>query len=347
MSAKLDGSGQPLARVDEGRPQTVEGQPEDPSQPPQNERRKKSLWSRMVFHRWHYLFVTPMVITLIAFTLWPIVASWAYGFYDWSGFGPLDDWIGLSNYIEAATDPAYWNAYGNTFWFMFASVFIQAPLALVFALVLNNPKLVGRNIYRILIFIPVVSTTAVVGLVFSVLLDTNRGPINMALEAIGLDSVNFLGSSSTALATIIAVETWRGLGITMIYWLAALQTIPAELYDAAKIDGAGRFATFRDITIPLLMPFAVIILLLTFITSFNAFDIVQTMTAGGPNGATDIVATYIYRYAFSPEQFIPRFGFASASALLFGIVIMVLSLAQLLIVRRARRRAAGLVGNTK
>ncbi|BDZ55760.1 carbohydrate ABC transporter permease [Agromyces marinus] len=316
-------------------------------EPPGPPERKKNddLWSRMKAHRWHYLFVAPMVITLLLFTLWPIVASWGYGFFDWNGFGPLEDWVGLDNFIEAATDPAYWNSFGNTFWFAFASVFIQAPLALLFALVLNNPKLFGRNVYRVLIFIPVVSTTAVVGLVFAVLLDTNRGPINVALEAIGLDPVNFLGSSSTALATVIAVETWRGLGITMIYWLAALQTIPVELYDAAKIDGAGRFASFRSITIPLLMPFAIIILLLTFITSFNAFDIVQTMTAGGPNGATDIVATYIYRYAFSPEQFIPRFGYASAAALLFGVVIMALSLVQLIIVRRVRRRAAGLEGS--
>ena len=299
------------------------------------------LWRRVKGHRWNYLFVAPMVVLLAMFTLWPIVASWAYGFYAWDGFGPLEDFIGLSNYREAATDPAFWRAFRNTFWFAFASLFVQAPLALIFALTLNNPRLFGRNVYRVLLFIPVVSTTAVVGLVFSVLLDTNRGPINTALDFVGIDPVNFLGSSSTALATVIAVETWRGLGITLIYWLAALQTIPAELYEAAKIDGASRLQTFRFITIPLLAPFAVIILLLTFITSFNAFDIVQTMTAGGPNGSSDIVQTYIYRYAFAPTQFVPRFGFASAAALLFGLVVMILTLVQVLVVRRVRRRSSG------
>jgi multiple sugar transport system permease protein len=305
-------------------------------------RSRDGLWERMKAHRWHYAFVAPMVILLGLFTLWPIVASWAYGFYDWDGFGPLEDFIGLDNYREAASDPAFWRAFGNTFWFAFASIFVQAPLALLFALVLNNARLFGRNVYRVLLFIPVVSTTAVVGLVFSVLLDTNRGPINTALEFFGVDAVNFLGSSSTALVTVIAVETWRGLGITMIYWLAALQTIPGELYDAAKIDGAGKLQTFASITIPLLKPFAIIILLLTFITSFNAFDIVQTMTAGGPNGSSDIVQTYIYRYAFAPTQFIPRFGFASAAALLFGLVVMLLTVVQLLVVRKIRRRDAGL-----
>lgn len=312
--------------------------------PERKPRGRGSLWKRIKLHRWHYLFVAPMVILLAMMTLWPIVASWAYGFFKWDGFGPLKDFVGLDNFVEALGDPAFWNAFGNTFWFAFAAVFVQVPLALLFALVLNNPRLFGRNLYRVLLFIPVVSTTAVIGLVFSVLLDTNRGPINMALETLGLGHVNFLGSSSTALVTVIAVETWRSMGITMIYWLAALQTVPAELYDAAKVDGAGRIATFRSITLPLLKPFAIIILLLTFVSSFGAFDIVQTMTAGGPNGASDIVATYIYRYAFSPQLFVPRYGYASAAALIFGIIVMVLSVVQLVIVRQTRRRASGFGG---
>jgi len=265
-----------------------------------------------------------------------------YSFYDWDGFGPLDSFVGLDNFREAVSDPAYWRAFRNTFAFSAASIFVQVPLALLFAIVLNNPKLLGRNIYRVLLFIPVVSTTAVIGLIFAVLLDTNRGPVNTALLAVGLDDpVNFLGSGSTALASVVAVETWKGLGITMIYWLAALQTIPGDVYDAAKIDGAGRLATFRHITAPLLKPFAVIILLLTFVTSFNAFDIVQTMTGGGPNGASDIVQTYIYRYAFNPTQFVARYGFASAAALFFGLVVMLLTLVQFVLVRRVRARDSG------
>lgn len=305
-------------------------------------RRGADLWRQVERHRWHYVFVLPMVVLLGMFTLWPIVASWVYAFYDWDGFGPLEDFVGLGNFVEAAGDPAFWRAFRNTFAFSAASIFVQVPLALLFAIVLNNPRLLGRNVYRVLLFIPVVSTTAVIGLIFAVLLDTNRGPVNTALLAIGLDNpVNFLGSSSTALVSVIAVETWKGLGITMIYWLAALQTIPKDVYDAAKIDGAGKFATFWSITLPLLKPFAVIILLLTFVTSFNAFDIVQTMTGGGPNGASDIVQTYIYRYAFDPVQFVARFGFASAAGLFFGLAVMVLTIMQFLVVRRMRRNDSG------
>lgn len=295
--------------------------------------------AEVVKHRWHYAFTVPMVVSLVLFTLWPIFSSWVYSFYRWDGFGPLENFVGLDNFRASIADPAFWRAFRNTFAFSAASVFVQMPLALLFALVLNNPKLFGRNVYRVLLFIPVVSTTAVVGLVFKVLLDTNRGPANTFLMSLGLDSpVNFLGDSDTALLTVIAVETWRGLGITMIYWLAALQTIPGDVYDAAAIDGAGRWVTLRDVTLPLLKPFAIIILLLTFITSFNAFDIVQTMTGGGPNGASDIVQTYIYRYAFNPENFVARYGFASAAGLAFGLVVMVLTIIQVMIVRN--RRAA-------
>lgn len=304
-------------------------------------RRRGRLGREIVKHRWHYLFVAPMAITLVLFTLWPIVASWTYSFYQWDGFGPLEIWVGLDNFAQAIDDPAYWSAFRNTFAFAAASIFVQMPLALLFALVLNNDKLTGRGIYRTLIFIPVVSTTAVVGLVFAVLLDANVGPINAAFGWIGLGPFNFLGDSATSLWTVIAVETWRGLGITMVYWLAALQTIPRDVYDAAAIDGAGRWKTLRHITLPMLTPFAIIILLLTFVTSFNAFDIVQTMTGGGPNGSSDIVQTYIYRYAFAPDNFVAQYGFASAAALLFGIVVMVLTVIQGGLVRKVRRADGG------
>lgn len=303
--------------------------------------RRAELRVEIVKHRWHYLFVVPMLVSLVLFTLWPIVSSWVYSFYSWDGFGPLTNYVGLDNFRAAMGDPAFWRAFRNTFAFSAASVFVQMPLALLFALVLNNPRLFGRNVYRVLLFIPVVSTTAVVGLIFAVLLDANSGPVNTFLMTLGLDRINFLGDSSTALTSVIAVETWRGLGITMIYWLAALQTIPSDVYDAAAIDGAGRWATLRHVTLPLLRPFAVIILLLTFITSFNAFDIVQTMTAGGPNGSSDIVQTYIYRYAFDPANFVAQYGFASAAGLLFGLVVMVLTLIQVLILRRGRGAKGG------
>jgi multiple sugar transport system permease protein len=146
--------------------------------------------------------------------------------------------------------------------------------------------------------------------------------------------IEFLSSATLALPTVVAIKLWKDLGITMIYWLAALQTIPTDVYEAARMDGASAWRTFVHITLPLLRPFAVIIVLLTFVNSFAAFDIVQVMTQGGPAHASDIVETYIFRYAFNPESSTPRYGFASAAALLFGLAVLGFTVLQTVLARR-------------
>lgn len=308
-------------------------------------RRQGHLWAEIKSHRWHYAFLTPMVVLAALFTFWPIVATALISFFDWDGYEPLTEFVGLANFTEAVTSAQFWNAFRNTFIFTAFAVFIQMPLALSIAVLLNNSVLRGRNVYRVLIFLPVVTTTAVVGVVFAVLLDPNGGTVNTVLQDTGLvdEPVNFLGEEALALPTVLVVDMWKNLGITMVYFLAALQTIPAELYDAAKVDGASRWQSFRYVTLPLIRPLALIILLLTVVMSFNAFDLVQTMTAGGPNYATDIIPTYIYRYAFNPERIVPRYGLASAAALFFGIAVIVLTVLLVVPARRARlQRDAGI-----
>ncbi|WP_200837669.1 carbohydrate ABC transporter permease [Ruania rhizosphaerae] len=266
-----------------------------------------------------------------------MVASWVYSVFDWSGYGPLQNFVGLDNFDSAFRDPLFWNAFKNTAIFAAFAIFVQLPLALIVAVVLNDNALKGRNVYRILLFLPVVTTTAVVGVVFAILLNPSGGPINeFLLSREFLDRpINFLGSTELALPTVLVIDMWKGIGITIIYWLAALQTVPGELYEAARIDGANKVQQFARITVPLIVPIGIVILLLTFITSMNAFDIIKVMTDGGPNGATDIVQTYIYRYAFDPEG-APQFGFASAVGILFGVAVMLLSSLPMLLRRRRR-----------
>lgn len=301
------------------------------------------LWRTVKRHGWHYLFLTPMVVLALMFTVWPIVASWGISFFQWTGYGPLENFVGWQNFVEAANSEQFWDAFGHTFLFTAVAVIVEMPLALFFAALLNNLWLRGRNIYRVLIFIPVVTTTAVVGVVFQVLLSPSGGAVNEALQTIGIidQPINFLGSEALALPTVLAVNLWKNVGVTMIYFLAALQTVPQEVYDAARVDGASRFQTMRMITLPMIMPITMVILLLTVITSFNAFDLVQTMTAGGPNYSTDIIPTYIYRYAFNPEQFQPRYGFASAAALFFGVAVLILTVLIVLPGRLLQRRQTG------
>ncbi len=220
---------------------------------------------------------------------------------------------------------------------------IQTPLALLLALVLNNRKLTGRNLYRVLIFLPVVTTTAVIGIVFVILLNPwAPGAINAGLTDTGIVDmpVNFLGDAATALPTIVAIDIWKDLGVILVYWLAALQTIPQDIYDSAAVDGVNRWQKLRHVTLPMIAPLGVIILLLVTVRSFNAFDIVWAMTQGGPNLATDIVQTYIYRFAFHPDVVTPRMGFASAAAIIFGVLVMLIAALQGVVLRRIRGRKA-------
>ncbi|WP_168121239.1 sugar ABC transporter permease [Paenibacillus sp. HB172176] len=288
-------------------------------------------------HVWPFVFLMPMLVLFGTFTVWPIVGSWIYSFFEWDGFGPLDHFVGLSNYREAIFDPYFWNSFWNTFIIAVSDLVIELPLALLLAVLLNNVAFRGRNVFRLLIFIPVVTTTAVVGVVFTVLLNPVGGPINELLLKTGIvqEPINFLGSQGAALSVIIAMTIWKACGTTMIYWLAGLQTIPVEVYEAAKIDGAGSSKIFLKITIPLLVPIGTIIALLTFIGSLNPFDLVQTMTEGGPNFATDVNSTYIFRYAFNPQG-TPRYGFASAAGIVFGLAVLVLTLVQAWALRRVR-----------
>lgn len=303
------------------------------------------LWRSMKEHRWHYLFLLPMVVLSLAFTVWPMVASWVIAFFKWSGFGPLEEFVGWANFVETVTSPLFWNAFWHTFAFTAVAVCIEMPLGLLFALILNAVWLRGRNIYRVLIFLPVVTTTAVVGVVVSVLLSANGGAVNDALQSAGLiqQSINFLGSDKLSLPTVLGVSLWKHVGTTMIYFLAALQTVPQEVYDSANVDGASRWATLRHIVVPMIAPLGMVILLLTVVHSFNAFDLVQTMTGGGPHFSSDIVETYIYRYAFDPEgfTFTPRYGFASAAALFFHVGTLLLTVIVLLPTRWVQRRSSG------
>ena len=164
-----------------------------------------------------------------------------------------------------------------------------------------------------------------------------NGPINKTLLALHLAAkpIDFLGNPHSALWTIMGVQVWKSFGFTMIYWLAALQAVPAELYEAAKVDGAGRWRQFRNIILPLLKPFAVVILLITAVNTLRVFDLVQTMTGGGPYFASEVVEVYIYRNAFSISGGIPREGYASAVGVFFGLTVMVVALGQAWAIRKA------------
>lgn len=296
------------------------------------------LGRRLWKDRWIYLFLLPTLILYPLYTIWPIGASWYYSLLDWNGFERSGSFVGVANYRELVRDPLFWNAFRNTVLFMLLAVPLRAGLALVLAVALNSPRLPFSGLFRTALFLPVVTTAAIVGVVMRFILDPVGGPVNLFLLNLGITDrpVNFLGQADTALLSAVGVWVWKWLGVTLVYWLAALQTIPTELYEAAKVDGANAAQLFWRITLPLLTPFTVIIVLLTAIDASNVFDLILTLTGGGPFFASEVVDIYVYRLAFTST--IPRLGYASAVAVFLGVVFLSLAVAQLALTARLRRR---------
>ncbi len=300
---------------------------------------KEGVGQRLWGDRWLYLFLLPTVLLYGAYTIWPVLASVRYSLLDWNGFDSEGAFIGFANYVELAGDPQFWNAFRITLTFLVIAVPLRVGLALILAVVLNNPRLPFAKIFRTALFLPVVTTGAIVGVVMRFILDPTGGPINVALLESGLleRPVNFLGQAGLALYSAIGIWVWKWLGVTLIYWLAALQTIPKDLYEAARIDGADWGDQFRHVTLPLLVPFLVIITLITAVEATNVFDLMLTLTGGGPFYATEVIDIFVYRQAFAAN--IPRLGYASAAALFFGACVFALVALQVTIGWRLRRRA--------
>jgi multiple sugar transport system permease protein len=286
-----------------------------------------------------YLFLLPTLLLLGAFTIYPVGASLWFSLLDWDGFQRAGRFIGLANYRELWEDPLFWNAFGKTFRFLLLAVPLRVGLALLLAVILNQ-AFFGVRIFRTALFLPVVTTAAIVGVVMRYVFDPSSGPVNVALVQAGIIArpLNFLGQASLALNTAVGIWVWKWLGVTLIYWLAALQTIPRELHEAAQIDGAGPVQRFLFVTLPMLTPFTIIITLITVIEATNVFDLLLTLTGGGPFYGTEVIDIFVYRQAFISN--IPRLGYASAAALFFGICVVAAAAVQIGAVARLRRGRA-------
>jgi multiple sugar transport system permease protein len=284
---------------------------------------------------WIWIFLLPTVVLYGVYTIYPIIASYWYSLVEWNGFDSGQTFVGLSNYREVFADPLFWNSFKVTLLFMLLVVPARVLLTLLMAMVLNSPKLPLIGVLRSAFFIPVVTTTAIIGVVMRFVLDPASGPVSSVLAKLGFGSVDFLGDQHLALPAAAVLYIWKFFGVTMIYWLAALQTIPYELYEAARIDGAGTWQLFRHITLPMLKPFLIIITVLTIEETFHNFDLMYTLTSGGPYFHTEIIEIYIYRWAFAAP--IPQLGHASAAAVVFGLLVAIVGALQLWALYTGRR----------
>lgn len=274
---------------------------------------------------WCWVFMLPTLLLYILFQGYPIITSAWYSMLDWSGMTMNATFVGLQNFKELLADPLFRNSVANSFKYMIFSVPIQLILSLVIAYILTSIIKKGATVFRTMYFIPVITTASIVGIIM-IFIFGGTGPINQVLALLGIDTINFLGDEKTALFTVALIGIWKDLGTYMIYWIAALQSVSQDVYEAAKIDGAGKFRTFTDVVFPLILPIGGVITVLCVIGSLKVFDIVQTMTNGGPYFATDVVATFVYRTAYSSTTGSPRLGYASAAALLFGLMVVTIGI---------------------
>jgi ABC-type sugar transport system permease subunit len=242
-------------------------------------------------------------------------------------------WQGLANYVQVLQDQTFWQALVHNVIYAVGTVVGKIVLALVLAVLLNR-ALRGRAVFRTVLFMPVVMSFVVVGLIWSWIYNYNFGLLNAILGMLGLQAwkQDWLGNASIALGALIVVDIWKWFGFHMVINLAGLQSIPNELYEAARIDGASAWQSFWRVTLPLLKPVTMINVLLATSGAFNVFDLVYVMTEGGPVNATDVAMLHIYTQAF---QFY-RFGYAAAMSYILLILVGIVSLVLMRMMRQER-----------
>ena len=267
-----------------------------------------------------WLFITPVVLGVMIFQLYPTLFSLYISFTRWNLLSPAK-WIGPQNYIELfTTDRFFAKASANTFWYGVGTVFAGIVLGLFFGVLLNQ-GIRFKYIYRAIYFVPVVAPTVAVALLWSWLYDSQFGIINGLLRMVSIKGPNWLGSTQWALPSIIIQAIWAGLGFNIIIFLAGLQGISNEYYEAAEIDGANPFQKFFNITLPLLSPTTFFILVTGVIGAFQVFDVPFIMTQGGPANATQTVVMLVYSNAFR----IQKMGLAAAISYIIFLIILVLT----------------------
>jgi ABC-type sugar transport system permease subunit len=281
-----------------------------------------------------YYFLLPAIIGFAIFTAVPLVTSLVISLYEWNTLSS-PKFVGFGNFIKIFTqDQIFWIALENTFWYAVGVVPFSIALGLAAALLLNQ-KIVGIALWRTVYFLPVMTSTVAISLVWKWLYNPDVGLINVLLRGIGIqEPPTWLTSTTWALPSIIIVAIWKTIGYNMVIFLAGLQNVPKELYEAAEIDGSSKWNMFWEITLPLLQPTTFFITVISIIHSFQVFGYALIMTEGGPGVSTNTLVLYIYQQGF--KYF--NMGYASAIAWVLFIILLMVTMIQYYV--NHRREAA-------
>lgn len=273
-----------------------------------------------------YLYLAPILILSGLFIYYCIGFTVYTSFTDWDGIGKNMNFIGLTNYIKLLKDKSFQISLTNNLLFFMGTVFIQAALGLLIAVLLKF-KLHGSNLYKSIFFLPIAMAPTIIAAIFRIILDPNLGSINTALRAIGLSALAkpWLGDARYALIAIIMVNIFQWMGFSMMTYYAGLLAIPDDIYEAANIDGAGFFHTLFKITLPLLKSTTSVLIVLGIVGSLKTFDIVMLLTRGGPGRSTEFLNTFLYKKAIT--EF--KGGYSAAIGVMILIIAFILSMLQL------------------
>lgn len=287
--------------------------------------RRPLLSRRMKNYLIGYSFILPNFIGFAVLTLIPSLVAIIMSFCDWTGAG-FQGFVGLRNYIEMFGNSTFQISIRNSLLYALLTIPSILVLSLAVAVVMNRP-LKGIGIFRAIYFWPYVTAVVALAAVWNMLFNPDMGVVNQFLGSLGLPTEylpRWTASTTWSLPTVILAQIWKGTGYYMVIFLAGLQTIPRELYEAAEVDGASRWKSFVNITIPMLTPTIFFVLIMLTINAFQVYEIVQVMTAGGPGRSSFVISMHIYRSAFVDN----RFGYASAVAMVLFVIVAALTVIQ-------------------
>ena len=279
------------------------------------------------------LMLAPALLVFLTLVVYPLSNTIWLSFFDYGLTNPVRRFIGLGNYFELSRDSIFWLSLKNNAIILVGSVVVQVGLGLVLAAVLNRGIRQGSTLFRTVIFAPMVMSVIAVGLLWQLIYNPSIGILSKALQFVGLPvpSQGWLGDPDIVVYSILAVACWQYTGFMMVLLLAGMQAIPAELFDAAKIDGANEAQSFLYITVPGIRNVLIVAVLITMIGAFKVFDIVYILTLGGPADASQVLGLYLFQNAFT----LNRAGYANAIAVVLLLFTLVLGLLQLRFSRRS------------
>ncbi|WP_339194453.1 sugar ABC transporter permease [Paenibacillus sp. FSL P4-0176] len=279
------------------------------------------------------LFVMPALILFVMFFLYPIASSLYYSLTSWNGVSAEPRFVGLSNYVKALTDERFWISTRNNGFFIGFSVLIQVPLIVLFSLLIANVKRL-KGLYKTAVFLPSIMSTAVIGILWGFIYEPNIGLLNKMLHVLGIDPIYWLSDNRFAMLSILVTNAWQWTGFYIVMVLAAILAIPRDLDEAAAIDGATAVQRAIRITLPLIRPIISVVIMLSIAGAMKAADIVIVMTKGGPAGSTEVLATYMIKYAITNF----KYGYGNTIAvLIFALTLVLTAVYQLLVARRGEK----------